>query len=172
MKQLFLLRHGKSSWENRDLADHDRPLALRGRRASKAMAEHLRRERITPALVLCSSSRRTRETLEPIAAGVSDDVEVLVERNLYAASAEDLLDRLHAVADDVESVLLIGHNPAIQQFALRLAGTGAEINVVRQKFPTAALATLGFNSGWGELAPGSAELIAFVTPKELDSSAA
>jgi phosphohistidine phosphatase len=64
MKQLFLLRHAKSSWDDAELVDHDRPLAPRGRRAAKLIAEHLGREGVTPALVLCSSARRTRETLE------------------------------------------------------------------------------------------------------------
>ena len=67
MTQLFLLRHAKSSWDDSELVDHDRPLAPRGRRAAKLVAEHLGREGIIPALVLCSSARRTRETLERIA---------------------------------------------------------------------------------------------------------
>jgi phosphohistidine phosphatase len=75
-KRLYLLRHAKSSWENPTLADHDRPLAPRGRRASRAIVEYLRRQRIAPRLVLCSSSQRTRETLERISAGFGRAVEV------------------------------------------------------------------------------------------------
>ena len=74
--------------------------------------------------------------------------------------------------DEVESVMLIGHNPGIQDLALSLAGAGSEIARLRSKFPTAALATLEFNGTWRELAPGSAELVSFVKPKELSRGAA
>jgi phosphohistidine phosphatase len=168
MKRLFLLRHAKSSWDDAELADHDRPLAPRGRRAAKVMARHLRRERLTPELVLCSSSRRTRETFECIAVGVGDVAEVLVERGLYGATQDDLLNRLRAVPDAVRSVMLIGHNPAVQHLSFVLARPGPELERVRAKFPTAALATLEFDGGWGALAPGRARLVAFVTPSELE----
>jgi phosphohistidine phosphatase len=166
VKRLFLLRHAKSSWDDAELADHDRPLAPRGRRAAKVMARHLRLERVTPELVLCSSSRRTRETLECIAVG--DAAEILVERGLYGATQDDLLDRLRAVPDAVRSVMLIGHNPAVQHLSFVLARPGPELERVRAKFPTAALATLEFDGAWGALAPGRARLVAFVTPRELE----
>jgi phosphohistidine phosphatase len=169
VKRLFLLRHAKSSWDEPGLDDHDRPLAKRGRRASKTIGEHLRREGIRPDLVLCSSSVRTRETLERI--GLGDGVEVRIEDDVYAAAAGELLEVLNGVGEDVGSAMVIGHNPGIQDLALQLAGDGAEIPRVRQKFPTAALATLDFDGGWDALAPGGAELISFVKPKELSRSA-
>jgi phosphohistidine phosphatase len=167
-KRLFLLRHAKSSWDDPTLADHDRPLASRGRRASRAISDHLRRERIAPTLVLCSSSTRTRETLERIAVGFDDEVDVRIEPGLYMASARDLLERLREVGGDVESVMVIGHQPAIQELALSLARGGAQVERLRGKFPTAALATLAFRGSWGGLAPGVAELVAFVKPRELE----
>ena len=136
------------------------------------MAKHLAREGIAPELVLCSPSTRTRETLARIAPGLGNDVDIRIEPKLYAASAPDLLDVLHGVADEVESVMLIGHNPAIQDLALRLARGGSELARVRSKFPTAALATLELNGSWRELGPGSAELVSFVKPKELSRGAA
>jgi phosphohistidine phosphatase len=136
------------------------------------MAEHLRREGIAPALVLCSSSRRTRETLERISAGLPDEVQVLIEVGVYTASASDLLQRLRSVAGELESVMLIGHLPALQQLALDLARTGAQVERIERKFPTGALATLAFDAGWRELAHGSADLVGFATPRELDRSAA
>jgi phosphohistidine phosphatase len=165
MKRLFLLRHAKSSWDESGLADHERPLAKRGRQASKVIAEHLREEKIRPELVLCSPSARTRQTLERI--GLGDDAEVRIVDELYGASAGDLLEVLYGVADDVGSVMVIGHNPGIEDLALQLAGSGEELERMREKFPTAALATLEFDGAWGELAPGGAELVAFVKPKEL-----
>jgi len=166
-KTLYLLRHAKSSWEDPNLADHDRPLAPRGRCASRTIADHLRRQRITPGLVLCSSSTRTRETLERISAGLDEKFELQIEEALYTASARDLLDRLHQVDARVDSVMLIGHAPAIQELALNLASKGLQLERLREKFSTGALATLVFRGKWGELAPGAAELVAFVKPREL-----
>jgi phosphohistidine phosphatase len=167
MKTLFLLRHAKSSWDDPGLTDHDRPLAPRGRRAAKAIAEHLCAEGLAPDLVLCSSSVRTRETLERIAAALGDEVRVDIERELYAASADRLLERLRAVDDGVGSVMLVGHNPGIEQLAFRLAGDGEKLADLRRKYPTAALATLEFDGRWSELEPGAARLADFVKPKQL-----
>jgi phosphohistidine phosphatase len=163
----MLLRHAKSSWEEPGLADHDRPLAPRGRRACKLVAAHLSSEGIRPDLVLCSPARRTRETLERIAPALGEQAEVLIEDALYGASHRALLERLRGLADAVGTALLIGHNPAIQDLTLELAGDGSEIAGVRSKYPTAALATLEHLGSWRELQPGCAALVAFVRPKEL-----
>ncbi len=142
-------------------------MAPRGRRAAKLMAQHLGRKGIGPELVLCSPSRRTRQTLTRIAPSLGKSADVRIEPELYAAPARDLLEVLHKVPDEVESVMLICHNPGIQDLALSLASAGSEIPRLRSKFPTAALATLELNGSWRELAPGSAELVSFVKPKEL-----
>lgn len=169
VKRLYLLRHAKSSWDEPGLADRDRPLAPRGERASKSMAKYLRDEGIVPELVLCSPSKRTRETLERL--GLGDGTEVRIEDELYAASAGELLGALHEVPDEVESVMVIGHNPGIERLALELAVGGDELDRMREKFPTAALATLELDGSWSELAPGGAELVSFVKPKELSRRA-
>ncbi len=96
-----------------------------------------------------------------------DSPEVKIERRLYGASGADLLERLREVPQDVDSVILIGHQPAIQELAVRLAGDGSGLPRLRAKFPTAALATLLFAGEWDELEPGCAELVDFVKPKEL-----
>ena len=163
MKQLFLLRHAKSSWDEPDLADRDRPLAPRGRRAAGLMADHLRREQIQPSLVLCSSATRARETMELVAPGG----EVSIEPALYGASADGLLERLQRVPDTFEATMLIGHEPAIRILALMLAGAGSDVARIEGKFPTGALATFTFPDDWSALQPGGAELVAFVRPKEL-----
>jgi phosphohistidine phosphatase len=167
MKRLYLLRHAKSSWDEPRLADHERPLAPRGRRAAELLAKHLRREEIAPALVLCSSARRARATLEAIAPALGEAVPAEVERELYGASDGELLERLRAIPDSVESVLLIGHNPAIQELTLGLAGGGAERARVERKYPTGALAALTFSGRWRELGPGAADLVRFIRPKAL-----
>jgi phosphohistidine phosphatase len=167
-RQLFVLRHAKSSWDDPGLDDHERPVAPRGRRATAVISEYLRANAIKPELVLCSSSRRTQETLEEVRPGG----EQLIERELYAASTSALIERLHRVPEDVGSVMLIGHNPAVQTLVLRLAagadGTeSSDVREVQRKFPTAALATLTFECAWSELGPGRARLRAFVRPKQL-----
>ena len=171
MKRLYLLRHAKSSWDDPTLADQDRPLAPRGRRAAKVMAQHLGRKGIAPELVLCSPSRRTRQTLARIAPSLGKSADVRIEPELYAAPAPVLLEVLHGVPDEVESVMLICHNPGIQDLAMSLSRAGSKSTRVRSKFPTAALATLELNGSWCELAPRSAELVSFVKPKELSRGA-
>ena len=158
MKHLYLLRHAKSSWKHPELPDHDRPLAGRGRRAAKAMAKHIRAEGIAPELVLCSTARRARDTLERIEPALGRR-SVKVERELYGAGVRQLLDRVRRVPSSVESVLLIGHNPGMHDLAAALTGFNG-------KFPTAALATIALPA-WDELE--DAELVAFTKPRDLEA---
>jgi phosphohistidine phosphatase len=166
VKHLYVLRHAKSSWDDPGLDDHERPLAPRGRRAVEALAAYLRDRAIEPSIVLCSSARRTRETLEGVERLVGQRV---IERELYAAGPGALLERLHRVPEETSSVMLIGHNPAVQVLVLRLAEAAGDGDLaeVARKFPTGALATLEFECGWAELAPGRARLTGFVRPKQL-----
>ena len=117
--------------------------------------------------MLCSSARRARETLERIAPALGDGVDVHVEPELYAASEDRLLERVRAIAEDVESVLLVGRNPGLEQLALELGGSGDELKSLRRKYPTAALATLEFDGPWRALEPGRATLTGFIKPKQL-----
>jgi phosphohistidine phosphatase len=171
-KQLFVLRHAKSSWDDPGLDDHERPLAPRGRRAVKLLADHVHAEHIEPTQVLCSSARRTRETFE----GVAPGGELLIEPGLYGASCEDLIERLRRVPESTPSVMVIGHNPALQMLVLRLTGAdggasagnvGSKLSEVGDKFPTGALATLAFDCPWSELSAGSAKLVDVVRPRDL-----
>jgi len=167
-RRLYLLRHAKSSWKHPELADHDRPLAGRGRSAAVAMADYMAEQKIVPELVLCSTAVRTRETYERIEAGLAR-APVRYERRLYGASADDLLECLRGVPDEVRSVLMIGHNPAIEEFAIQLARPSPERDDLEAKFPTAALATLELaGSCWRDLQPGRATLIAYVRPRDLN----
>jgi phosphohistidine phosphatase len=167
MRRIYLLRHAKSTWDEAGLADEDRPLAPRGRRATKLLADHLRREGIEPELVLCSSARRTRETLEGIAPAIGHGASVLIEPELYGASEDKLVERIRGTPDAVRSLMVIGHNPGIQAVAMRLAGSGEDLERVARKYPTGALATLDLEGSWHELGPGAARLAEFVTPKDL-----
>src|SRR4051794_15493439 len=110
-RQLLLLRHAKSSHDDPDLADHDRPLASRGRRAAAAMGRYMRGHDLRPALVLCSSAVRARKTLDGVADGLEASPELRIESELYEASPRGLLERLRRIDEAVPSAMLVGHNP-------------------------------------------------------------
>ena len=158
MRTLLLLRHAKSSWADPTVADHDRPLAPRGARAAHQIESHLRREGIRPALVLCSSAGRAQETLSAVRPALSDSADVRIESDLYGADAATILQRLRSVDPTVASVMIIGHNPGLELLAVDLAGDGDAMALaqLRTKFPTGALATLDFDSGWALLSSGGA----------------
>ena len=131
------------------------------------MGAHLKAEGLRPDLVLCSSARRTRETCERLGLG---NVETSVEDALYGASVDGLLTRLHDVPEGAETVLLVGHNPAMQDLAIALAGPdlGEQAVRLREKFPTGALAVFEVHGDWSDFAPGRARLAAFVVPREIE----
>ena len=170
MPRLYLLRHAKSSWDDPDLGDHDRPLAPRGRRATKLIRDHVRGAGITPEVVLCSAAKRAQETLEGVRSGLAAETEVVIAEELYTFSATRLLAEIGSLPDDVASAMVIGHNPAMQELTLRLARSGAQLEAVARKFPTAGLATLETDCRWAELGAQAATLAAFVRPKELQAA--
>jgi phosphohistidine phosphatase len=168
MKTLYLLRHAKSSWADSGIGDLDRALAPRGQRAAEKIAKHLRQQGAAPAIVLCSSARRARETLALVAPAFGTTTELVVEEGLYAASAEQLLSRLQRIPERTASAMIIGHNPGLQDLAVTLAGHGGRLERLREGFPTTALAVLCSPiASWRELGPGDAKLIDFVVPREL-----
>ena len=171
MKTLLLLRHAKSAWSDPRLDDHDRPLNGRGEQAAKAMADHLARHGPRPDLILCSTAMRTRQTLAPLLKRLGSPAPpISLENGLYLASEDALLARLQAVADDVPTVLLIGHNDGIGQLAAELADNGPSeaLSALREKYPTGALAVLRVPDGpWSDLKVGAARLLAFVRPRDL-----
>ncbi len=143
-------------------------MSRRGRRDAKRIAKHLVRLEIAPELVLCSSAARTRETLGLVRPALVATSTVRLEAGLFVASADELLERIRAVPEAVASVMVIGHNPGLQNFALALASDGAELRRLAAKFPTAALATLTLpDTPWRRLSEGDAVLAAYVVPKQL-----
>ena len=167
--RLLVWRHAKSSWNNAYLADFDRPLAPRGRRAAEAMAAHLG-SLDPPALVLCSTARRAQDTLDFARPHLPDTTDIRIEDDLYGAPAPFLLSRLRRIDDDVAAVLLVGHNPGLEDLVRGLGRRGDPelIGRVGTKYPTGALATLTFDGPWRALAGAGATLEAFVVPAELD----
>ena len=165
--RLLLARHAKSSWDQPGVADHDRPLAPRGRRAATALGEHLRGLAEPPDLVLCSSAARTVETLERIRPALPAGTSVDVEEGLYAADADELLARVRRLSATVACTLVIGHNPGIGDLAMILAGHGdrAARAAMAAKFPTAAVAVLAIDQAWSAVKAGAATLEEFWTPR-------
>ena len=168
MKKLYLMRHAKSSWDDPRLEDHERPLTSRGRKAALRMGEHLAEVKVTPEVVLVTSAVRARETVEQLRSSLPPEAEVKVEPRLYSASGADLLRRIKRLSPRAGSVLIVGHNPAIQELTLELAGRGDALERAAKKFPTAAVAVLEARvQRWADLAPGKARLVDFVRPKDL-----
>ena len=168
VRTLFLLRHAKSSWADPTLEDHDRPLAPRGRRAARCIADHLSAQAVRPQLVLCSSARRARETLAELTPVLGDQVEVVVSDDLYGANADEMLGQLRELGRDTASVMIVGHNPGMHDLSLELTGDGDEaaISQLHTKFPTGALATLQLGkASWDELTAGQAYLADLVLPR-------
>ena len=170
MRRLYLLRHAKSSWEDPGLDDFERPLAPRGIKACESMKPHIRDARIEPGLILCSPAVRARETYVRVAGAFPCDTEVRFEIGLYAASSHVLLSRLRQVDRAVPSIMMIGHNPGIEQLALELTGDTETTPVarMRKKYPTLALACIEISSQtWAAAGPECARLSSFVVPRDL-----
>jgi phosphohistidine phosphatase len=166
--RLVLLRHAKSSWDDPGLPDVDRPLAPRGERAADRMGEYLSAEPIAPDLVVCSSALRARQTLARVLPSLGSEVEIRIDPVVYTFDDEVLLERLRRVPADVSTVLLVGHNPAMQELSLRLIDRGERLEDLRQKYPTGALAEIAFTSGrWDALPDAPGELTRFVVPARL-----
>ena len=164
---LHLVRHAKSSWADPGLGDADRPLAPRGERAARKLARELARQGVAPRLVLCSSARRAVQTLDLLRPALSRPPEILVENGLYGAGGRELMTRLRQVPAGRREVMLIGHNPGIQDLALALAGSAAP-GSLHEHLPTGALVSLRFDAArWRDLRPGIGAVTRFLVPRRL-----
>lgn len=169
MKSLYLLRHAKSSWKDPGLDDHDRPLSKRGREAAKLMAAYLRRSKIAPDMVICSTATRARQTLAPIIAKAKKPPTIIFEKAIYEGTQRALWEQLWSLPESAKSVLLIGHNPALHDFALALAETHSNglLPSSGEKYPTGAMAAFRFDGAWKALEPCRPVVTTFITPKAL-----
>ena len=172
MRQLLLLRHAKSSWDDPRLPDHARPLNARGRRAAVALGTAMRELGLAPDIVLVSSARRTLQTLEALA---PIDGSPLVEPmdDLYLTTWTSLLDVLRRVRETARSVLMIGHNPGLHDLAMALAGAAAMAadgplaRRLAAGYPTGALTEFSIALPWRQLEPGGGRLLRMLTPADL-----
>ncbi|TFI58247.1 histidine phosphatase family protein [Sphingomonas parva] len=167
MKTLTLLRHAKSTWDDPVARDFDRPLNPRGRRAARTVGAEMRSLGLGFDRVLASPARRVMETLGEVE-GAFGRLGADYDERLYLASPTTLLDLVHATPDEVARLLLVGHNPGLEELALLLAGDGALRSEVAVKYPTATLAEIAFDIPWSEIAPGTGRLARFIRPRDLD----
>ena len=173
MLTLSLLRHAKSSWKNPTLPDRERPLASRGVADAPVMGRAMAERGIDPELVLCSSARRTVDTLALVLPELKVEPKVVYEDSLYHPSPAEMLEMLRAIQPGANRVMIVGHNPEIQAFALDLIGSGPKHmrDRLMEKFPTAGLAVINFTAGlWSSIDVNSGSLNLFLTPKEIKGS--
>jgi phosphohistidine phosphatase len=172
MKRLYLLRHAKAVPAEPALEDHDRALAVRGMHDAGAMARYMRKNGFIPDLVLSSSAARTRQTTELVLRefGARSDY----RGALYLAEAGKIMAAVQAVPSAVAGVMVVGHNPGLEDLANLLAREPVRRkervrrDVLEEKFPTAALAVLDFDiDKWRDIRPGEGALVDFVRPKDL-----
>jgi phosphohistidine phosphatase len=177
MRQLLILRHAKSSWDDPQLSDHARPLNARGRKSASAMRDAMRELGLAPDIVLVSSARRTLQTLEALEPW---DEQPLVEPmdQLYLADATQLLGVLREVSETARGVMLIGHNPGLHDLAMLLAGPaamdvqGGNIGRLAEGYPTGALTEFSIAGPWSQLGEGGGRLLRFLAPRDRPGLAA
>ncbi|MCV3767525.1 SixA phosphatase family protein [Rhizobium sp. TRM95796] len=168
-KRLILLRHAKSAWPD-GVEDRLRPLADRGRRAAPLMGATLAKRRLTPDLVLVSPARRTEDTWSLVRKLLPETTCSQTEDRIYEASAETLLAVVHETKASIKTLMIIGHNPGLEDLARRLLASreGEHAERLLKKYPTAGLAVFDFEGAdWSAVQPGKGRLKAFVTPKSL-----
>lgn len=174
MKRLNLLRHAKSSWDDPVERDFDRPLNGRGHRAARRMGEWLKEQGLAFDAVIASPALRIRQTIEGVEAGLGCKLAPAFDKRIYMASAASLFDLVRETPDSVETLLLIGHNPGLED--LLLLATEEDVSALRAeaeiKYPTATFATIELDvESWAaaeEHMPG--RLLSFVRPRDLDST--
>ena len=171
MRQLFLLRHAKSSWDDPALSDHSRPLNRRGRVAAQAIRQAMVGLAIAPQLVLVSTSRRTLQTLQTLEPWVTAPV-VEPQDALYLADQSTILSAIQAVDPALQSIMIVGHNPGLHDLAFRLAGSPTAATAqpdarrLADAFPSGALAEFAWPGPW-DATPDDVRLVRFICPRDL-----
>ena len=145
MKYVLILRHAKSSWKHADVNDHDRPLNKRGKRDAPHMGELLQNEHLVPDLIISSTAKRASSTAKTVANAAGYEGDIALNQSLYAAAPTAYIDVLHDLSNEYARVLMIGHNPGLEQLVNMLSGE-------EHTMPTCSLvhAQLRINS-WTEI---------------------
>jgi phosphohistidine phosphatase len=167
--RLILLRHAKSAWPE-GVADEQRPLAERGRKSAPVIGAYMGREKLIPDLALVSPARRARETWELVREVLSKKVAEREAPGIYEVAAGHILEVIRTVKPSIRTLLMVGHNPGMEDLAALLVKDGDADAIARmtEKFPTAGLAVIDFDlEGWGDVGAGTGYLERFVTPRFL-----
>ena len=173
MRRLLLLRHAKSSWSDPGASDHERPLNRRGQEAAPRIGAYLARHRLIPDAVLCSTARRTRETWELVAAEAPAAPPATFTERLYDATPRTLINVFRQADPAAESLLVVGHNPGLQEVATQLIASGdlEDRERLREKLPTGGLVVIDFAiPDWSKLHARSGRLERFVVPRMLEAA--
>jgi phosphohistidine phosphatase len=171
MRRLMLLRHAKSDWSQAGQRDHDRDLSARGRSSAPRIGGYLADRALIPDCVLVSTARRTRETWKLVAPALPTRPKALFDERIYEALPGDILDAIRETPSSCQCLLVIGHNPGLQDMALLLIKDGSQDDLDRltEKFPTAGLAIIDVPiDDWADLRIGTGRLDSLITPRGLD----
>jgi phosphohistidine phosphatase len=169
MKTLTLLRHAKSSWDDPISRDFDRPLNAKGRRAAVMIGRQLKSLDLRFDHIVASPAVRVIETLDEVWSGYGRKLEPVWDKAMYLASAASLLDLVHALPEAADHVLMVGHNPGLEDLVLDLTLDGELRERVEDKYPTATVAQMTLPvDRWADARAHSAKLIAFIRPRDLD----
>lgn len=161
MKTLLILRHAKSSWEDESLADHDRPLNKRGKRAAHRMGRLLEEEALWPDLILCSTAERATTTVQHVTEAGGFMGQTYYLRELYGAPPSGYIDAVSTLGDEADCVMVVGHNPGLAMLVEELTGEWHRI-------PTATLVSVTFDiEDWSDLESAEGQLAGLWRPKEL-----
>jgi phosphohistidine phosphatase len=167
MRRLLLLRHAKSDWPD-GVDDKLRPLAERGRGDAPEMGKAIAKAGVAPDLAMISAAVRTRETWDLISPYLGKNVSARFETGLYGASEKTILEYIRTAPDDIETLMMVGHNPGMERLARSFAKSGDPdaIRRVEKKYPTCALAVIELPiSHWKDATPPAGRLEMFLTPK-------
>ncbi len=169
MKRLTLLRHAKSGWDDPALRDFDRPLNDRGERAARVVGRHLRELDLRFDRAVASPAVRVRETIAQVEASLGRSLRAEPDRRLYLASAQQLLDVVRETDDVVGSLLLVAHNPGLEELAMLLTPDNPLRREIALKYPTATVAEIELEAErWADAEEGGGTLARFIRPRDLD----
>ncbi len=166
-RQLLILRHGKSDW-NYAVSDFDRPLKKRGKQDAKNLGIWLLQQNQIPDYIVCSPAKRARKTAEKLSNQIGFSAQLIeYDQQIYAAELEDLLSVLANCPTDTERIMLVGHNPGLEELLEYLHKGILEIPVDGKLLPTATLALLTISDSWDSLSSNCAELLSIIRPSSL-----
>jgi len=169
-KTLYILRHAKAETGLPHQDDHSRKLVERGIEAAQIVGAYMYGQGIKPSKIICSDAVRTHETWSQIEGIYRLPMNVEFSRKIYLSSANEMVQQLTTLPNQISSVLLIGHNPGVHQLCLKFAKDGDEdlLDLMHLKFPTCALASIDLGvTTWSDIANAHGTLLDFVTPKML-----